>query len=69
MIFDEDKIYKLIFYWFIIGNTIHTMTGQEAPIMIINKIDNYYSYEAELKEENAQAELFQELSQQKIPFL
>lgn len=45
------------------------MTGQEAPIMIINKIDNYYSYEAELKEENAQAELFQELSQQKIPFL
>ena len=43
------------------------MTGQEAPIMITNKVDNYYSCETGLKVENAQGELLQELSQQKIP--
>ena len=43
------------------------MTGQKAPIQIMNKLGNYCSYETVLKVETAQAELSQELSQQKNP--
>ena len=50
---------------FLIGNAIHTMTSQKAPTQIINKLGNCCSYERVLKVENAQEELFQELSQQR----
>ena len=43
------------------------MTGQNAPIQIMNKLGNCDSYETVLKVETAQAELSQELSQQKNP--
>ena len=43
------------------------MTGQKAPLKIMNKLGNCCSYETVLKVETAQAELSQELSQQKNP--
>ena len=43
------------------------MTGQKAPIHIMNKLGNCCSYQTVLKVETAQAELYQELSQQKNP--
>ena len=43
------------------------MTGQKAPIQVMNKLGNCYSYEIVLKVETAQAELSKELSQQKNP--
>ena len=46
---------------FLIGNTIHTMRGQKAPIQIINKIGNCCSYETVIKLETAQAEVSQEI--------
>ena len=52
---------------FFLGNTIDTMAGQKAPIQIMNKLGNCCSYETVLKVETAQAELYQELSQQKNP--
>ena len=41
------------------------MTGQKALIQIMNKLGNCYSYDTVLKMETAQAELSQELSEQK----
>ena len=43
------------------------MTGQNAPIQMMNKLGNCCSYETVLKVETAQVELSQELSQQKNP--
>ena len=43
------------------------MTGQKAPIQIINKLGDCCNYDTVLKVEIAQAELSQELTQQKNP--
>ena len=43
------------------------MTGQKAPIQIINKLGDCCNYDTVFCG-NAQAELSQELTQQKIPF-
>ena len=43
------------------------MTGQKAPIQTMKKLGNCCNYETVLKVETAQAELSQELSQQKNP--
>ena len=43
------------------------MTGQKALIQIMNKLGNCCSYDTVLKMETAQAELSEELSEQKNP--
>ena len=45
------------------------MTGQKAPIEIMNKLGNCCSYETVLKVATEQVELSQELSQQTKPLL